>query len=82
MKTDLKGFDKSEGPYNVQYKFSDEAGAAVDGLQHFFQMRSDFVRQAAGVAGTTASALSVKSEGTRTNLHYSSIRRNQESDNR
>ncbi|MGN6084655.1 hypothetical protein, partial [Trinickia sp.] len=75
MKTDLKGFDKSEGPYNVQYKFSDEAGAAVDGLQHFFQMRSDFVRQAASVAGTTASALSVKSEGTRTKFKYSLFQR-------
>lgn len=71
MKTDLKGFGKSEGPYNVQYKFSDEAGSSMSGLQHLFEMRSDLVKQAACSAGTAASALSVKSEGTRAKLKYS-----------
>uniref|UniRef100_E1TAN1 Rhs element Vgr protein n=1 Tax=Burkholderia sp. (strain CCGE1003) TaxID=640512 RepID=E1TAN1_BURSG len=80
VKTALRGFNQSEGPYNIQYKFSDELGTPLGGLPHLFEMRSDQVTQAAGSAGSTQPALSAQSEETRTMLHYPSIKANQDTD--
>jgi type VI secretion system secreted protein VgrG len=80
VKTALQGFKTAEGPYNIQYRFSDELSTPLAGLPHLFEIRSDRVAQAARASGATAPALSASTEGTRAALHYESIEVNEDSE--